>query len=115
MMKKLRTTWQKKSENITRDPDSILGIRKDLRHQKVYTIDGDSTLDIDDGISVEVLKNNNNDDNNAEDSQTRYRYWIHIADVDRWAPRGSSLLKVAERRGTSLYLPTSTLCMFPPK
>ena len=92
----------------THDPESILGIRRDLRGVKVYTIDGPSTSDIDDGISVEVL----NDGNDADSS---HRYWIHIADVDRWAPRGSELLKIAERRGTSLYLPTRTLCMFPPK
>ena len=103
-------------ENDLHDPDDILGIRKDLRHFKVYTIDGESTQDIDDGISVEVL-NNNNDNTNSDDTKTeegtRYRYWIHIADVDRYAPRGSKLLQVAERRGTSLYLPTATYPMFP--
>mmetsp|Transcript_25864 Transcript_25864/g.54155 ORF Transcript_25864/g.54155 Transcript_25864/m.54155 type:complete len:939 (-) Transcript_25864:346-3162(-) len=107
----------KEAENNTHDPDRILGLRKDLRNFKVYTIDGDSTLDIDDGISVEVLKSSDdksNDTTDPDNSQRRYRYWIHIADVDRWAPRGSPLLKAAERRGTSLYLATSTLCMFPP-
>jgi hypothetical protein len=94
------------------DPDVVLGIRRDFREQKVYTIDSASTLDIDDGISVEVLEK---DDGGGGGEETRYRYWIHIADVDRWAPRGSKLLSVAERRGTSLYLPTMTLCMFPPK
>ena len=94
------------------DPDELLGIRRDLRHFKVYTIDGESTSDIDDGISVEVLEDGGGGRNGGT---TRYRYWIHIADVDRWAPRGSELLGVAERRGTSLYLPTMTLCMFPEK
>ena len=91
-----------------RDTDEILGMRKDLRHFKVYTIDGESTSDIDDGISVEVL-------GGGVGTPARHRYWIHIADVDRWAPRGSELLGVAERRGTSLYLPAMTLCMFPEK
>ncbi len=105
------------------DPDATLGLRKDLRHFKVYTIDGPSTFDIDDGISVEVLSDD--DDKNFNKSLTIYdgneerrrdrrlRYWIHIADVDRWAPRGSELLRVAERRGTSLYLPHMTLNVFP--
>ena len=31
------------------------------------------------------------DDDDCADG--RHRYWIHIADVDRWAPRGSELLK----------------------
>ena len=99
----------KEAENTTHDPDLLLRLRKDLRNHKVYTIDSASTLDIDDGVSVEVL-----DDDDGNDAK-RHRYWIHIADVDRWAPRGSDLLKVAERRGTSLYLPTTTLCMFPEK
>ena len=98
----------KEAERSEHDPDAVLGIRRDLREQKVYTVDSASTLDIDDGIAVEVL----GDDSGGE---ARHRYWIHIADVDRYAPRGSKLLNVAERRGTSLYLPTMTLCMFPPK
>jgi len=105
----------KDAEALEHDPDAILGLRKDLRKLKVYTIDSASTLDIDDGISVQVL--NDVDGGSAGGSaggeEARYRYWIHIADVDRWAPRGSKLLEVAERRGTSLYLPTMTLCMFP--
>lgn len=96
------------AESNTHDPDKILGIRQDLRHHKVYTIDSQSTQDIDDGISVERIDNPNNDGQ-------KLRYWIHIADVDRWAPRGSDLLRVAERRGTSLYLPGMTLGMFPHK
>eukprot|EP00571_Detonula_confervacea_P007375 CAMPEP_0172314286 /NCGR_PEP_ID=MMETSP1058-20130122/22162_1 /TAXON_ID=83371 /ORGANISM="Detonula confervacea, Strain CCMP 353" /LENGTH=844 /DNA_ID=CAMNT_0013028113 /DNA_START=16 /DNA_END=2550 /DNA_ORIENTATION=+ len=103
------TIVAKDAEMSTHDPDGILGIRRDLRHHKIYTIDSASTADIDDGISVEVLDG----DNDGENKPSRNRYWIHIADVDRWAPRGSELLKVAERRGTSLYLPTMTLCMFP--
>ena len=99
----------KQAESNARDPDAVLGIRNDLRSQKVYTIDSASTTDIDDGISVEIMNHD------GDESRQRLRYWIHIADVDRWAPRGSELLRVAERRGTSLYLPTTTLCMFPPK
>jgi exoribonuclease-2 len=97
------------AESNKHDLDEILGIRQDLTHHKVYTIDSESTQDIDDGISVERIDNTNNN------SEQKLRYWIHIADVDRWAPRGSELLKVAERRGTSLYLPSMTLGMFPPK
>lgn len=101
----------KEAEMNGHDPDEVLGLRRDMREQKVYTIDSASTLDIDDGIAVEVL----GDDGDGSGGGARHRYWIHIADVDRYAPRGSKLLSVAERRGTSLYLPTMTLCMFPPK
>jgi exoribonuclease R len=112
----IRASTMAESASGERDPDEILGMRKDLRHFKVYTIDGESTSDIDDGISVEVLGGGVGGGGGADGtSSARHRYWIHIADVDRWAPRGSELLGVAERRGTSLYLPAMTLCMFPEK
>ena len=67
------------------DPDGILGIRRDLRHHKVYTIDGVSTLHIDDGISVEVLDDDGMFDDNSGASEPLNRCWIHIVDVDRWS------------------------------
>ncbi len=88
-----------------RDPDAMLGIRKDLRHLKVYTIDGASTTEIDDGLSLETVS--------KPDGTTRNRIWIHIADADRWAPRGSKLLEIARQRITSLYLPLGSIFMFP--
>ena len=87
------------------DPDTLLGLRQDFRHQKVYTIDSAGAQEIDDGLAVEVIK--------GEDGQERHRYWIHIADADRWAPRDSDLFKVARTRGASLYLPHGTVSMFP--
>ena len=93
----------KEAESNEHDPDKLLGLRRDMRDMKVYTIDGESTSDVDDGLSIETVEDG------------RQRYWIHIADVDRWAPRGSKLLDVGERRGTSLYMPTCSLNMFPEK
>ena len=58
------------------DPDRILGLRKDLRHLKVYTIDGEYTEEVDDGLSIEKIK--------KSDGTERKRIWIHIADADRW-------------------------------
>lgn len=92
------------------DPDTILGIRQDLRHLKVYTIDGASASEIDDGVSIERISKV---DNNNNDGQQKYRMWIHIADADRWAPRNSSLIEIARRRITSLYLPSGAIPMFP--
>jgi hypothetical protein len=89
----------------TRDPDAILGLRQDFRREKVYTIDSASTVEIDDGLSLEVISN--------EDGSTRQRFWIHIADADRWAPRDSEAFQVAARRATSLYLPSGTIPMLP--
>ena len=95
-----------------------------MRRQKVYTIDAASTSEIDDAISIEVLtdptdtsssnKNKNYDDNKNNDYNIRQRYWIHIADADQWAPRGSSIIECAKQRATSIYLPTGSYPMFPP-
>ena len=94
------------AEKSTRDPDEILGLRQDFRQFKVYTVDGEGTQDIDDGLSVEKLVN-------TDDGTERMRYWIHIADSDRWAPRESELFEVAKTRATSVYLPTGSVPMFP--
>jgi exoribonuclease-2 len=80
------------------DPD---GDRLDLTHLKVYTIDDESTREIDDGLSVESL----------EDGQ--HRLWIHIADPTRWLSPGDELDMEARRRCTTLYLPTGMIPMFP--
>lgn len=79
-----------------RDPD-----RLDLTHLKVYTIDDESTREIDDGLSVEYC-----------DDGTQ-RLWIHIADPTRLVSLGDELDLEARRRSTSLYLPTGTISMFP--
>ena len=61
-------------ENI--DPDQLLGLRRDLRSMKVYTIDSKYTNEIDDGLSIEKLT--------KPDGSQRHRVWIHIADADKW-------------------------------
>ncbi|MGK7945343.1 MAG: ribonuclease catalytic domain-containing protein [Microcystaceae cyanobacterium] len=80
------------------DPDQQ---RKDLTQMKVYTIDDESTTEIDDGLSVEFL----------DDDQVRF--WIHIADPSRLIVPDDDLDLEARRRSTSLYLPTGMISMFP--
>lgn len=75
--------------------------RLDLTALHTFTIDDDSTLDIDDGLSLEELA-----DGTA-------RIWIHIADPGRLIAPDSPLDLEARRRGTSLYLAQGTLPMFP--
>lgn len=77
--------------------------RLDLTHLKVYTIDDESTQEIDDGLSVERL---------ADGS---YKLWIHIADPTRLLSPGDELDLEARRRSTTLYLPTGMIPMFPPQ
>ena len=82
------------------DPDTD---RLDLTHLKVYTIDDESTQEIDDGLSLETLED------------TRQRLWIHIADPTRLVIPGDDLDLEARRRSTTLYLPTGMIPMFPPE
>ena len=101
------------------DPDTLLGIRQDLRHLKVYTIDGADAAEIDDGISIESIiqpSQNIHDGTGPDPSKTkesRYRIWVHIADAENYAPPDSDLFEIARRRVTSLYLPTGSIAMFP--
>lgn len=84
-------------------PSDLDADRLDLTHLKVYTIDDESTQEIDDGLSLEYL---------ADGQQ---RIWVHIADPTRWISLGDELDLEARRRGTTLYLPTGMVPMFPPE
>jgi exoribonuclease-2 len=76
--------------------------RLDLTHLHVYTIDDESTTEIDDGLSVETL------------ASGKQRLWIHIADPTRWLEPNDILDREARKRGTTIYLPTGMIPMFPP-
>nr|WP_199305789.1 ribonuclease R family protein [Pseudanabaena sp. FACHB-2040] len=86
---------------ITNPPPDPHTERLDLTHLKVYTVDDESTREIDDGLSGELL-----DDG-------RHRLWIHIADPTRWVEPGDELDLEARRRCTTVYLPTGMIPMFP--
>ena len=76
--------------------------RLDLTYLKVYTIDDESTTEIDDGLSIEYV------------GEAKIpRIWIHIADPTRLLTPGDELDLEARRRSTSLYLPTGMVPMFP--
>jgi exoribonuclease II len=83
-------------------PVDLQSDRLDLTHLKVYTIDDESTQEIDDGLSVEYLPNG------------RERLWIHIADPTRWLVPGDPIDLEARKRSTTIYLPTGMVPMFPP-
>ncbi|MDM9381973.1 ribonuclease R [Chlorogloeopsis sp. ULAP01] len=80
------------------DPDTN---RLDLTHLKVYTIDDESTTEIDDGLSWELFPDG------------RERLWVHIADPTRWLIPEDELDLEARKRGSTVYLPTGMVPMFP--
>lgn len=75
--------------------------RLDLSGLKVYTIDDESTTEIDDGLSWELLP------------EGRERLWVHIADPTRWLAPEDELDLEARKRGSTVYLPTGMVPMFP--
>lgn len=82
-------------------PPDLDSHRLDLTHLKVYTIDDESTREIDDGLSWEIV------------TDGRQRLWVHIADPSRWLVPEDELDLEARRRGTTVYLPTGMVSMFP--
>ncbi|ESA39016.1 exoribonuclease ii [Leptolyngbya sp. Heron Island J] len=86
---------------IDNPPPDADANRLDLTHLKVYTIDDESTREIDDGLSLEILE------------EGRHRIWVHIADPTRWLLPGDDIDLEARRRCTTVYLPTGMIPMFP--
>lgn len=74
--------------------------RVDYTHLKPITIDGATTLDFDDALTVEKK---------GED----YLVGIHISDVAHYVRPGDPLFQEAMRRGTSIYFPEGQIPMLP--
>jgi len=81
-------------------PKELRG-RLDLRGEKIFTIDGERTKDIDDAISIKKLANKN------------FELGVHIAHVSHYVKMDSGLFKEAFERGNSLYLLDSVIPMLP--
>ena len=88
-------------ERLDFPPTDLDTNRLDLTHLKVYTIDDESTTEIDDGLSWEVLP------------EGKERLWVHIADPTRLLMPDDELDLEARKRGSTVYLPTGMIPMFP--
>ncbi|MDD9301177.1 MAG: RNB domain-containing ribonuclease [Desulfobacter sp.] len=74
--------------------------RKDLTKVPLITIDGQSTQDYDDAISLETTENG-------------YRLGIHIIDVGAYIKNGDFIDMAARFRASSIYMPDDKLPMIP--
>jgi ribonuclease R len=75
--------------------------RRDLRGQRVITIDPEGAKDHDDALAI------------APEGAGARRLWVHIADVARFVVAGGAIDREAARRGTSVYVPGAVDPMLP--
>lgn len=75
--------------------------RRDLRHDIIFTIDGEDAKDLDDAVKVTKLENGN------------YKLDVHIADVSYYVKPNSLLDQEALIRGTSIYMLGRVIPMLP--
>ncbi len=90
------------AERIADEPFTPEPWRRDLTYTSCVTIDDPYTRDLDDALSCQPLL------------EGGWEVGIHIADPGAFVPHGSPLDLEARRRGTSIYLPTGVVPMFPP-
>ena len=84
-------------------PDQMASVenhRKDLTNLPLITIDGQSTLDFDDALSI-------------EQEGKHYILGVHIADVGHFIKKGDIVDQEANRRGSSIYMPDQKVTMLP--
>ncbi|MEJ2164303.1 MAG: ribonuclease catalytic domain-containing protein [Desulfobacterales bacterium] len=75
-------------------------LRHDLTSLPLITIDGQSTLDFDDALSIEKVGE-------------RYRLGVHIIDVGCFVHKGDGIDREALSRGSSIYMPDQKISMLP--
>ena len=83
-------------------PEREFEVRKDLRNERLFTIDPATAKDLDDALSVKL-----NDDGT-------YDVGIHIADVSYFVKPNTALDRDARKRATSVYLVQRSVPMLPP-
>ena len=77
------------------------GPRRDLTDLPLMTVDGQSTLDYDDALSI-------------QDMGDCYLVGVHIMDVAHHVKKGGAIDLEALSRGSSIYMPDHRISMLPP-
>lgn len=88
--------------SYTSVPEREYEVRKDLRQERIFTIDPSSAKDLDDALSVKM-----NDDGT-------YDVGVHVSDVSYFVKPNTALDRDARKRATSVYLVQRAVPMLPP-
>ena len=90
------------AKQLTNAPESFLSEpgRQDMSSLEVMTIDGQSTLDYDDALSLEKVEDH-------------YILGVHISDVAHFIRKNDPLDKCGFLRGSSIYMPDDKIPMLP--
>ena len=91
--------YANKIPTVLQDKDYIG--RRDLRSERIFTIDGEDAKDLDDAVSVK------------ENVDGTFTLGVHIADVSHYVKPSGAIDKEAFARGTSVYLPEMVFPMLP--
>lgn len=83
-------------------PEREFEIRRDLRADRIFTIDPDTAKDLDDAVSVK------------DNGDGTFDVGVHIADVSFFVKPNTPLDRDARKRATSVYLVQRAVPMLPP-
>jgi len=111
---------QKQASLLSNPSASEIESRTDLRNILTFTIDGPDSKDLDDAISIEVLKTPQNMTSPPTpllqgEGSLSYKLSVHIADVTHYVTENSPIDQEAQTRGTSIYLVDKVIPMLPEK
>jgi exoribonuclease II len=93
---------QSQAETLCRSAATATHGRRDLRDLTLMTIDGPSTLDFDDALSITK-------------DQDHWLLGIHIADVGHYISRNDPIDTASMGRTSSIYMPDQKISMLPPQ
>ncbi|KAJ9098168.1 hypothetical protein QFC21_004497 [Naganishia friedmannii] len=82
-------------------PEREYAVRRDMREERVFTIDPETAKDLDDALSIKAL-----------DDGT-YEVGVHIADVSYFVKPNTALDREARKRATTVYLVQRAVPMLP--
>lgn len=89
--------------SVDKESEESLTMRRDLRDERVFTIDPNGSKELDDAIHVKQL------------GDGKVEVGIHVADVAHFVKANSLVDREAKKRGTGVYLMTRAVNMLPPR